>query len=215
MKIQDNQTSSFVSFLIKTIPEIFGPKAQDNSLKALFENYKENGELKIGLSEPSKKDELIIQGLQLIKLGFPSEHLSISLRQYATQAWSFSVKSEEKGLVHFCLEWNNDLSRFSNHIKSPYIAPKVEILLQIHRPNYLSLKRKFYVESQSSSYVTDLNHSEIIWKKSSAIQKRNTFKVSLQKKENILKIHSIINPLLKGQKKEINLLIPVKIAFYI
>jgi len=214
MKIQDNQTSSFISFLKKTIPEIFGQKAQDNSLKAIFENYEES-ELKIGLSEQSKKDELRIHGPKLIQLGFPLDHLIVGYRQYAAQAWSFSVRSEEQGIMRFCLEWNNDLTHFSSQIKSPYIAPKIEISLQTYRPNYLSLKRKFYVESQSSSYVTDLNHTEIIWKKSSTHLKKNVFKVSLQKKDNMLNIRSFINSFIKGERKEINLLVPVKIAFHI
>ncbi len=147
-------TNKSISFFKRTVPDIFGTNAPDNSLQNLLKNIISTSQTQVKAYKRGSLLKLCFEGELLKRYGFPLENLSLILDQLTPQVWSFTVESKIKGKYQFALEWNSDLR------KNPSIASRVKITYKIdYLPRYL-----FNCQFLLTHLLTNIIHRETIYK---------------------------------------------------
>lgn len=208
-----NRVDEELKSLDRILPQVFGSRARENSLKNLYLLCKSNRHVQVKPLGQGYKAKLSIRSKALPDMGFPSQEAIVALDTYGNNMWSFSVLLKEKGKFNFLLEWNNDI-HFMSPKKAILFAPSLVIRLKTHGSDFIPLKRELKVDSESGDLITDVLHRETVYKRYIPDTVRRMVRFDVQKKMQLLNINFLLYPQVAGKSYRANLHIPLCVEFH-
>ncbi|MFH0772952.1 MAG: hypothetical protein V1922_01440 [bacterium] len=204
-----------IAYLVRLLPNVLGNKAQPNTIKNLIDKCASDPSILVQLEQgPRYKIHLLIKGETVRQLGFPTNSLELIVDQYAKDAWSFIIRSEEKGNSYFALEWNNDLSFILKGRKKVIASSCVLMDYRIHHFHSNDVDYHFKIGSNQHPIIDCVRH-HITWHMSDAASPVLiiTPQVNVQGNITSLQCRALPHASMGGSLGAIKLQIPISIIF--